>query len=242
MKLKALSQAVLAASLVSGTAVAQAEEEKGFEIAGNVAIVSDYRFRGISQTDGGPAIQGGFDVEHESGLYAGVWGSNIDFGPAFDGTIEIDYYVGFGGELSKDVSYDIGWAWYDYPQGDSNAQNLDYYEWYASVSAFGLTLGTNYSPDYTGDLNSYNYYYVGYSVGLPADISLDLHYGINDFDDSTDSFFGHEHYDDWSVGLSKDAFGVSWGLTYVDTNVSDSDCGSSDNCSSAVVFSVSKSL
>ncbi len=253
MKLKALSQAVIAASLVSGATLAQAEEEKGFEIAGNIALVTDYRFRGVSQTDGGPAVQGGFDVEHKSGLYAGVWGSNIDFGPGVDASMEIDYYVGIAGDITDKVSYDAGWIWYDYPQGDGNsggvAQNLDYYEWYASVSTMGVTLGMAYTPEFTADLNSYNYYYVDYSVGLPQDISLDLHYGISDYDDSAngnggdgDNGFGSEHDDDWSVGLSKDLFGVSFGLSWVDTNIGKTACGGTNNCSGQVVFSISKSL
>ncbi len=246
MKIKALSHAVVAGAVAfSGAALAD-DHGKGFEIAGNVALTTDYRFRGISQTDSGPAIQGGFDIEHKSGLYAGVWGSNIDFAGS-DASMELDYYVGFAGEINKDVGYDVGWIWYDYPQGDNNNEMLDYYEWYGSISAFGATLGMAYSPDYTGDINSFTYTYLDYSFGLPEDISLDLHYGINRFDDgggSTDgdNFFGRGHYDDWSVGLSKDMWGVNWAVTYIDTNVSDTECGNNQDCSSQYVFTISKSL
>lgn len=74
------------------------------EISGNVALASDYVYRGISQTNEEAAIQGGFDVEGESGLYVGVWASNI----AFDGSIEVDVYAGYGGEFSEDLGFDIG--------------------------------------------------------------------------------------------------------------------------------------
>ena len=67
-----------------------------FEIAGNVALVTDYRFRGISQSDEDIAIQGGFDAGWDNVIYVGVWGSSVDFdsNDGFDGSLELDYYVG----------------------------------------------------------------------------------------------------------------------------------------------------
>ena len=67
-------------------------------ISGNVALTTDYRFRGISQSDESPAIQGGFDFEHDSGFYLGAWGSSVDFdtnGAGYDGCLELDLYGGF---------------------------------------------------------------------------------------------------------------------------------------------------
>jgi uncharacterized protein (TIGR02001 family) len=81
------------------------------EFSGNVAYTNDYRFRGISQTDEDMAVQGGFDIDFGNGFYAGTWASNVQFG----GSIEIDWYGGYAGEVNDDLSYDIGYMYYSYP-------------------------------------------------------------------------------------------------------------------------------
>ena len=92
------------------------------EISGNVSLTSDYRFRGISQSDTQLAVQGGFDIAFENGLYVGVWGSNVDFGAGAAPDLELDYYVGFSGDISEDVGFDVGYIYYDYPKkGDKGS-------------------------------------------------------------------------------------------------------------------------
>ncbi|MBE0616861.1 MAG: hypothetical protein IH608_02885, partial [Proteobacteria bacterium] len=95
-------------------APALAEEEGGWlaesNFSGNVAMTSDYVFRGISQTDSNPAIQGGFDYASPVGLYVGTWASNVAFG----GNIEMDWYGGFSNEVAG-FSYDLGVIYYAYP-------------------------------------------------------------------------------------------------------------------------------
>lgn len=248
MKLKAISQAVIAASLVSGTAIAQADEKGGFELAGNVALTSDYRFRGLTQSDNGVAIQGGFDAEHESGLYAGVWASSIDFG-ATDNTTEFDYYAGYAGEITKDVGFDIGYIYYDYPQNNGNP-NLEFDEYYASISAMGLTLGYAYSDDFFGGNGAASYYTADFSVDVGSGVALDLHWGFSQFAD--DDFFSDpnggadDEYHDWSVGVSKDWIGVNWSLAYVETDLTDAKCnsftGSPEGCDGTAILTVSKSM
>src|SRR5256885_17045496 len=94
MRKSILSLAVAAAVLVPGLAAAQATAPS--PLTGNATLISDYRFRGISQTYQKPAFQGGFDYAHASGLYAGNWNSNVSQGAGFPGgNIEMDFYGGF---------------------------------------------------------------------------------------------------------------------------------------------------
>ena len=82
-------------------------------ITGNAGLFSDYRFRGISQTDKKPAFQGGFDVAHSSGLYIGNWNSNVDSALYSGANIEMDFYAGFKGAVADTgVGYDIGAIYY----------------------------------------------------------------------------------------------------------------------------------
>lgn len=247
MKTKLLSQAILAGSIaLAGSNVAVADGHgQGFSVSGNVALTSDYRFRGLSQTSEGPAIQGGFDVESSTGFYIGTWGSNVGFG---DGSMEIDYYAGYAGEFGKGFGYDVGYIYYDYPQGSED--NLDFDEWYASVSYGDLTVGGAYTSEFTGDSGSAAYGYVDYSFGLdkldlPTTMSIDVHVGYQKL--GTNIFNPeHDNYTDYSVGVSKDALGLTWSLAAVGTNLSRTECKRADfdttDCSLTSVFTVSKSL
>lgn len=215
------------------------------EISGNVALTTDYTFRGISQTSELPAIQGGFDYEHESGFYAGVWGSNVEFGDA-KVNMELDVYAGFGFEVSEDVAVDVGVLHYQYP-GDTDL-DYDYTEVYASVGLFGATVGINYSPEYFGDSDAFFYYYGQYSLSVAENFSVDAHVGYNQFDGEDafgvflvlDGESEDEGYVDYSIGVSTEFEGIGLSLVYVGTNIDDEECDAL--CEGRVVFSVSKSL
>ena len=81
------------------------------DISANVALVSDYRFRGISQSNTDLAIQGGFDYAWDNGFYVGTWGSTVDFDSAvdFNGSLELDFYGGWGTSTGENSSIDIGY-------------------------------------------------------------------------------------------------------------------------------------
>jgi uncharacterized protein (TIGR02001 family) len=225
------------AILVSST-VAYAEETP-FEVSGNVALTSDYRFRGLEQTDGGPAVQGGFDVEY-NGLYAGVWGSNVELGG--DGSIELDYYGGYMFDL-KGVTIDVGYIYYDYPQNGDVSDDFDYAETYVSASLAGFTVGYAYSDDFFGNAGTAEYTYVDYGYELPYGVDLGLHVGHSSI--SSQSYFanGEEDYTDFSVGVSKDFYGVNVGVSYVGTNLDAQPSDGSDSyADDSFVFTVSKSL
>jgi uncharacterized protein (TIGR02001 family) len=238
-----IKKTVIATALLAATSTAALAE-----ISGNVSLATDYRFRGISQTDNDPAIQGGFDWAHDSGLYAGVWASNLQFA----GSIEMDYYGGFSGEMGNGLGYDVGIIYYDYPSDNQGTgPDLEFVEFYGglsgSVGGADLSAKISYSPDYFGETDTGIYYEAGADFSLPADFGASLHVGYQTIDEgkaSQGGFFSSEEdsYVDWSVGICNAAGGVDLGLTYVDTNLDDADCFSSSICDSTVIFSVSKSL
>jgi len=245
MLTKKLLPAAVTSALLLGAGLAQAQsaegQDKGMEessahsISANVTLASDYTFRGISQTDEKPAIQGGFDYAHETGLYAGVWASNVNFGETSNASSEMDYYGGFAGETDGGFGYDISYIYFDY-RGDSY---FDYQEFALAFSYVGVTLGVNYSDEYLGNGGPEFWYpYVEYSLSLPYDFSLDFHYGYNDASDADYDFFGSDDtYSDWSVTLGVSALGLDWAVAYVDTDLDDLDAADA-----RAVFSVSKSL
>ena len=94
---------------LSTAALAQDERSSDFTISGSAALVSDYRFRGVSQTDKDPAVQAGVTVSHKSGLYAGFWGSNLAGWGTFGGpNLELDLVGGFKTAITENVTIDVG--------------------------------------------------------------------------------------------------------------------------------------
>lgn len=240
--MKTLAKTIVAGLLIS-TPLAFAHEEStevaGFTLSGNVTMATDYLYRGLSQTTGDPAIQGGFDVAHESGLYLGIWASNVDFADS----LEVDYYGGFGGSIGEDISYDVGVIYYDYPSDPSDPKG-DFLETYASLGYAGFTVGVNYSDDFFAETGSTIYYYGSYDLELPADYSLSLLVAQQDLKDAT---FGKEDgYTHYGVTLGKSAMGFDFALTFSDTDLSKDECSAggfgSNDCDSTVVFSISKTL
>ena len=208
------------------------------DIEGNVSLGSDYVFRGVSQTDNHPAIQGGFDYSHDFepiSFYVGTWGSNIDSDFFLsDPVMELDVYAGITGELGE-FGYDLGWLRYFYPDGKIN----DTTEWHAGGSWkwFGATY--YYSKDWFATDESSSRiegtfdYEMAYEIGFSVSVA-------NNYGDGTDDLFG-DTYADWKIGLSKNWKGVDWGLAYTDTNIDGGDCPASDNDVCDAIFSVSMS-
>ena len=251
MTFKKLVMGGVAAAVLASSAVANAGE-----IEANVALSTDYIFRGISQTDNNPAISGGFDYSFGGGFYVGVWGSNVDFGSnsfindegELDSTssasAEIDLYAGYVFELAENVELDLGYIYYAYP-GDSGS--LNYSEFTASISFSDLSFGLIYSPDYFGSDEDAIIFNTDYSVGIAKNLSLDLHagYTTTDLDETGASILigdtNLDDYVDWSIGLSTSAVGVDLSLTYHDTDI-DSSVADINGAEDRVVFSIGKSF
>ena len=207
--MKKLAHAVVAAGLagVSGLVMA-AEESSPHSLSGNLGFFSDYAFRGVSQTDEDPAIQGGFDYAHASGFYLGTWGSNVEFG---DANMEWDVYGGYSGKIAGDLGYNVGLLQYFYP-GLSDADTL---EVYAGVTWKGFGLKASYSAtDYFGaaDSDGTVYWDASFNYELPAAVMLGLHYGY------TVGAGAQADYADWKIGVSKEFGGFNFGLAYVATD------------------------
>lgn len=208
----------------------------GISISGGLSFTSDYRFRGISQTENGFAIQGNFDIAHESGLYAGTWASNLSGWGTFGGTnTEVDLYAGYATDIG-DTAADVGIVFYVFPEGSSRTS---YYEIYGSlgweINQFGVGVGINYAPSQDSlslnDDNQDNLYLYGDLSYAIADtpISLSAHLGYSDGNEGAGpngwvpSPTGS--YLDWSLGVSFDIpwAPVSLSATYVDTDISKSE-------------------
>ena len=193
MKKTLIASLLGAATLVSGYAQA--------ELSANVGVVSNYLWRGMEQTDGGPALQAGLDYSNESGFYAGTWASNVDdFG--VDATLEVDLYGGYAGSASG-WDYDIGYILFMYPGTDSD---VDFGEIYGSVSKGDLTLGLAVLANANGaDFGDSIYASVDYSLAVIEGFDVGLHLGSYSGDFSSDAMdFGATIGKDfWSVGVSK---------------------------------------
>jgi uncharacterized protein (TIGR02001 family) len=142
---------VLALLSSAGFCYAQQEEKpkSPHTFTGNISLVSDYRFRGISQTMRKPAIQGGFDYAHASGIYVGTWASNVDGTTHFynNTSMEWDFYGGYKGKLfpcsAPDFGYNLGLIYYYYPGGKAhNSHNTRYNtaEFYLELSYKWLSI------------------------------------------------------------------------------------------------------
>jgi len=229
--------------VVAGAVLAGASAGSQADLTANVALTSDYVFRGISQTDENPAIQGGFDYSHSSGLYIGVWGSNVNFNDGDQAQLELDVYGGYSASAKK-LGYDVGLIRYSYP-GASGSLNYDYNEVYGKVSydfgAASVTGGVNYSNDYFGASGNATYYFAEIAVPLPRKFSLTAHLGRQNIEKN--GAFGTPDYVDYKIGVAREIGGFGLSLDWVDTNLSKSECfGGSSLCGSRVAFTVSKSM
>lgn len=213
------------------TSFAVLAEDSPHTFTGNVSLTSNYLFRGISQTGGEMAIQGGLDYSHSSGFYLGTWASNVgwieDYQGYNSGNVEIDVYGGYRGSIGETgLSFDVGAIKYMYP-GSKPAATVDAdtaeiyaalgwkwftvkYSYYVSDEVFGF--GNADGSDYWDVAASYPIGETGLTVGA--------HWGTFSFDNNS-----AQDYDDWKVSLTYDMgklsgkmSGVTVGLMYTDTD------------------------
>lgn len=225
-----LNTLILAALTVPS--VAMAADASPHTFTSNVGLVSNYLYRGISQTGAGAAIQGGFDYAHSSGFYAGVWGSNIswlsDAAVANNASVELDTYLGYKG-TAGDVGYDVGFLRYNYPGTYGVGQvKADTNEIYGAVSYSIVTAKYSHSlGDTFGVSNAQgtNYFDLSANYTLPdTGIALGAHYGKQTYKGSTAAGLaatvGSPTYSDYKLSVAKDFSGYVLGLAYSSTNAS----------------------
>jgi uncharacterized protein (TIGR02001 family) len=217
MKLKF---AVLMSSLVaSGAVLAQAKApEPDYTLSFNAGAVSDYRYRGISQSRLHPALQGGADFSHKSGLYIGTWASTIRWikDAGGDSNVEVDVYGGYKTSFG-DIGLDVGVLRYLYPSS-SLGLNPDTTEVYAAGTYGPATLKYSHAvTNLFGFADSKNSYYLDLSATFDTGfwgLTVTPHIGYQKV--KNNSPFS---YTDWSITLGKDlGGGVSVSAAYVDTD------------------------
>ncbi len=210
--------AVAVASLLSAPALAQtaaAPATPEHTLTANVGVFSNYIFRGISQTGGKPAVQGGFDYAHASGFYAGTWASNVswleDFGLYSRSSLEWDFYGGYKANFGDaGFFYDVGTLYYYYPgsrnPGVVSANTWEVYAalgWKWASAKFSYNVQDYFGAQPTGAETDGTWYLdlsANYPVGETG-VTLIAHYGILDVhnDGSGNS---EASYQDWKVGAS----------------------------------------
>jgi uncharacterized protein (TIGR02001 family) len=270
--MKFIAKSLLASGLIAGSALAVAGEAPTSPITGSVAFTTDYVFRGLSQTQTKPAIQGGLTYTHNSGLHAGLWGSNVEFeskdspgGSTDNVSMELDYTVGYGANIGNAITWDLTAAYYSYPgtQGASASGPTKYGFWeilptltydFGTAKLTGLLA---YSPNFFGAAKAGTYLMAGLDMPLPADFALNAHVGMQWFDADKDSGVSQtfvnantsyvpKDYSEWKLGVSKQIAGVGLELAYFGTSLSKDKCtasaGQKDLCSSRAVLTVSKSF
>ncbi|WP_150290072.1 TorF family putative porin [Sphingobium estronivorans] len=220
-----LSALALAAT-VSTPALAQDVPTSDLTVSGNAAVVTDYRFRGISQTDKRFALQGGITVTHSSGFYVSTWGSSIDDYVANGSDQELDLIAGYSKTIGA-ATVDVGVLYYYYP--GSHGANTDFVEPYASIKGtFGpatAKLTANYAPksralSVDGGLTREDNLYIAgdLSTSIPnTPLGVSAHLG-HSFGPSYLTI-GKE-YTDWNIGATYSWSHLTFGVSYVDTDKS----------------------
>ena len=204
-----LAAALTLAMGAFGAPLAHAQQAApAYTLTGNVALTSDYRYRGLSQTRFQPALQGGADYTHTaSGAYAGVWASTIkwidDLGG--DANVEIDLYGGKRGELAPNFTYDVGGLFYAYPSNrlEVNANTFELYGQLGWGPAYVKYSHSTTNLFGTADSRGSGYLDLGANIELSPGLTLNLHAGHQRV--ANNSVYS---YSDYKVGLTKD-FGVA---------------------------------
>ncbi len=239
-------------ALLGGISIASAQEaESPHSFSGTVALTTDYLFRGISQTDRHPAVQGSLDYSYTPwGLYLGAWASNVD-DTTSDGTIEIDWYGGARGEFADTgIGWDVGAIYYHYPGNDDTRPDADYVEakaglsyTFSNVPLEPATAFTFYwTPDNFGETGNGFYYDGSLGLSLPYEFGLGFHVAYGTIEDINPINDEYEDYIDWKIGLSREVYGFNLNVSYSDTADEDDVCLGSSNCDGTVLFTVSRSL
>lgn len=199
-----------------------------FTISGGVTLASQYRFRGISLSDEQIALQGTLNVNHRSGFYAGFWASNLDgFGELGGSNLELDLYGGWRHQVASGVTVDAGLLCYAYP--GSKGGDFEFFEPYASVTLnrgpITAKAGVAFAPSQDALANNSNRYIYGeLSFAIPhTPVTLTSHLG-NSHGNTPLTPSGD--YIDWSLGATVAWRNLTFGVAYVDTNLSAAEAAS----------------
>jgi len=266
-----IAAALAAPGLASAQTAAPAAAPAPSPVTGNMTIASDYRFRGISQTYLGPAIQGGIDYAHASGFYIGNWNSNVASQVYSGGSgIEMDFYGGYK-KAFGDFGLDLGFIYYYYHNAEFMSKKFNNQEVYIGGSWKWLSAKLNYAlSDYFGLNNeqasggywvnkntgaaldpsgtagkSKGTYYLDITATYPVNDKLNVigHYGMLNVKTYNDL-----DYNDWKLGVTYDVGGWLLGASYIDTDAKNEwyytggAKGNKDSGNGTVVLSIGKTF
>lgn len=255
-KLAGLGMAALA--LASGAAQA--------EVTATVTAASNYDFRGITLSALDPVLQASVDWVGENGLYATLWGSNIDFGQYtptdvfipppplepdtdpvnVDLDIEVDLVLGYAGSFTENFGYDVGATYYKYlgNDDDGGVNDFDYAELYSGLGYKILSADVSHKVWYAWDFRNSgdSAWYGETNVESPLpwwDVGVTAHAGYSGGDYWTNDDNGLDSYYDWSVGLTRSFGRFDFAVKYIDgSDLKESDCSlSSVECGGRPAFS-----
>jgi uncharacterized protein (TIGR02001 family) len=229
MQKPTLSLLATAAALISLHGAARAEDPPASPFSFNVGAISDYRYRGISQTRLKPALQGGIDYAHSSGFYLGTWASTIKWvqDSYGDAKIELDLYGGYKGEIAKDVAFDVGVLQYVYPSAKTKLWDAAYKdpnttELYGAITSGPVTAKLSYALtnlfgnyDFAGNKDSKGSLYLDLSASFDVGggVMVAPHLGYQKVQNITNA-----SYTDYSLTVSKDFSGLAPSIAVVGTN------------------------
>ena len=226
---------------------AQDGENTSFgSFGGSLTYASDYMFRGVSNSNEGPQVQGDMNWSHDSGFYLGLWTTNTNYG-GNGNSMELDPYIGFASSIGDTgISYDVGYFAYSYPRSD---QDFDFAEFYAigtwtsgdlSISPSVWYAQDYFGPDFLGEASSVAYD-LTISHALPWTMEVSARVGEQAFhgDGSISEGVDYLYYD---AGITKTAGDFSLGLRWHDTEDAFALIGDEDLIDGRVVFNITRSF
>ncbi|MBF0144212.1 MAG: hypothetical protein HQL57_02280 [Magnetococcales bacterium] len=218
-----------------------------FDLTANVALTSDYVWRGVSQNDEHPALQGGFDVTHKLGIHAGVWGSPVDFNDGDDASTELDFLLDYTKKFDFGLAATVGAIHYDYP-GATSGRQYDFEEYYIGLVYPVEQIRTefsakySYSGDFFGSLADRSAEYIegGAKISMPWEVALTARAG-HTFGDHFDNTVGNpDSYTDYKVGVSREFAGFGFDVSHYGTDDDGRTLNTAKLASSRTVFTLSK--
>jgi uncharacterized protein (TIGR02001 family) len=237
---KLMGAAAAVGATLAGAGIAQAE------VSANVSLTTDYVFRGVSLSDNGPAIQGGFDWSQDM-YYVGVWGSSLSDG------MEIDVYAGIT-PTTGPVEWDLGLIAYFYPGADDDDAEFDYVEFkaagtYAFTEQFSVGGAVYFAPENYGDTGEATYLELNGGYAPTEQLEFTAAYGNQTIEDPDGPFgaAGEDDYNTWNIGGTYAVHGFTLDLRYHDTDIDEGTDIESytygpSSYDSAVVFTIGREL
>lgn len=240
------------ASAIFSSINIQAAEERDFKdqftVSGSLAFLTEYYWRGTTQTQGKPAVQGTLRADHDSGLYAQLFASNIQLD--IGSSIEFDYYLGYDYQFNDHLKLNLQYLDVNYPGEDKTLPRVDFEEYSIGLFASGLfnqqdqlNLSFYYSPDYTLETGKMLRYELGYRYLVAEKWNAYAQAAYNQFSSNqayellwaTDE---KKHFYDYKIGADFNYQNFIFDLYYADANVNKA----LKNADSTVVFSLTRTF